>query len=103
MSRYIDLDKLGIGKANPDVFIDRGYAEGRNSIIDILEKADVENVVEKKRGTWNFPYWYAVPRIFDKRLRVVCSACKRSVYMFDDELTYTFCPHSHCGSENLRR
>lgn len=100
MSRYIDLDKLGIGKVNPDVFVDKGFAEGRNNIIDILEKADVEDVVEKKQGKWDSPYWYKIPRIFDKRLCVICSACNRKVFMFDDELTYTFCPH--CGARNQR-
>lgn len=100
MSRYIDLDKLGIGKANTDVFADKGYAEGWNSAIDILEKADVEDVVEKKSGTWDAPYWYKIPREFDKRLCVICSACKRKVFMFDDEPTYTFCPY--CGAKNLR-
>lgn len=100
MSRYIDADKLGIGRANPDVFENKDYADGWNSAISIIEKADVEDVVEKKYGTWDSPYWYKIPRIFHERLCVICSACKKKVFMFDDELTYTFGPH--CGARNQR-
>lgn len=49
MSRYIDLDKLGIGRANPDVFESKDYADGWNSAISILEKADVEDLVKVVR------------------------------------------------------
>lgn len=53
MSRYIDLDKFGRGRLNPDVlfFENLKYAEGWNTLIDLLEKADVEDVVENKHGT----------------------------------------------------
>lgn len=46
MSRYIDVDKLGIGRANPDAFESKDYADGWNSAISILEKADVEDLVK---------------------------------------------------------
>lgn len=59
MSRYIDVDKLGIGRANPDVFENKDYADGWNSAISILEKADVEDVV-----------------------KVVC--CKNCIYFIDE-------------------
>lgn len=49
MSRYIDVDKLGIGRANPDVFENKDYVDGWNSAISILEKADVEDVVKVVR------------------------------------------------------
>ena len=39
MSRYINIDSLGIGKANPDVFENKAYADGWNSAIDIIEKS----------------------------------------------------------------
>lgn len=49
MSRYIDVDKLGIGRANRDVFESKDYADGWNSAISILEKADVEDLVKVVR------------------------------------------------------
>ena len=49
MSRYIDVDKLGIGRANPDTFESKDYADGWNSAISILEKADVEDLVNVVR------------------------------------------------------
>ena len=59
------------------------------------------DAAEEKQGNWCAPYWYEIPRIFDKRMCVICSTCKKKVFMFGDELTYTFCPH--CGAKNLRR
>lgn len=49
MSRYIDVDKLGIGRANRDVFENKDYADGWNAAISILEKADVEDLVKVVR------------------------------------------------------
>ena len=49
MSRYIDVDALGIGKANPDVFIRDEYARGWNLAIEIIENAPTADVVEVVR------------------------------------------------------
>ena len=49
MNRYIDFDKLGIGRGNPDVFESKDYVDGWNSAISILEKADAEDVVKVVR------------------------------------------------------
>ena len=49
MSKYIDVDTLGIGRANHDVFENKDYVDGWNSAISILEKADVEDVVKVVR------------------------------------------------------
>ena len=49
MSRYVDVDKLGIGRANSDAFESKDYADGWNSAISILEKADVEDLVKVVR------------------------------------------------------
>lgn len=46
--RLIDVDALGIGEANPDVFICGAYAEGWNSAVSLIEDAptvDAEPVV----------------------------------------------------------
>lgn len=49
MSRYIDVDALGIGRANPDVFIREEYANGWNLAIEIIENAPTADVVEVVR------------------------------------------------------
>ena len=49
MSRYIDVDALGIGRANPDVFIRDEYARGWNLAIEIIENAPTADVVEVVR------------------------------------------------------
>lgn len=49
MKRYVDVDELGIGRANPDAFENKDYVDGWNSAISILEKADVEDVVKVVR------------------------------------------------------
>jgi hypothetical protein len=46
MPRYIDVEKLGIGKANRDVFEKPEYADGWNSAIEIIESAPTADVVE---------------------------------------------------------
>ena len=49
MSRYIDVDALEIGRANPDVFIREEYASGWNLAIEIIENAPTADVVEVVR------------------------------------------------------
>lgn len=53
MSRYIDADKLGIGRADPKIFNNPEYANGWNSAIEIIEKAPTADVKEVKHGQWN--------------------------------------------------
>ena len=43
--RLIDADELGIGKANPDVFENKAYADGWNSAIDIINAAPTVDAV----------------------------------------------------------
>ena len=45
MARLIDADALGVGKCNPDVFDDKGYAKGWNSAIEILQNAPTLDAV----------------------------------------------------------
>lgn len=52
MAEYIDRKALGIGKCNLDVFENKGYAEGWNSAIEIIENAPAANVIEIKHGKW---------------------------------------------------
>ena len=52
MVGYIDRQALGIGKCNPDVFENKGYAEGWNSAIEIIENAPAADVAPVKHGKW---------------------------------------------------
>ncbi len=98
MSRYIDLDKLKVlrrGQSSPNTCDNKEYIKGWNAAIDILEKADVEDVVKKKYGWWDV--WY---RLGSPNKLFYCSECKHTVIVSECEPTYTFCPY--CGSQNLR-
>lgn len=61
MGEYIDRKALGIGKCNPDIFEDKGYANGWNSAIKIIEEAPTVDVEPVKHGHW----------IFKKRIKLV--------------------------------
>lgn len=61
MKRLIDAYALGIGKANPAMFENNGYADGWNSAIEILEQApavDAEPVVRCRDCKYARPYDY---------------------------------------------
>lgn len=63
MAEYIDRKALGIGKCNPDVFENKGYAEGWNSAIEIIENAPAADVVEVVRKPVNgYEEYYEVDR-----------------------------------------
>ena len=78
MSRYIDADKLGIGRADPKIFNNPEYANGWNSAIEIIEKAPAADVEEVKHGCWiDVPInvyndMYEMNRY---NLRTKCSVC----------------------------
>lgn len=92
MAEYIEREALGIGKCNPDVFEDKGYAKGWNSAIDIIQNAPAANVRHVVRGkwkprdlTWGRSYYY-------------CSACEETVDM-PTEMgipMFRYCPN--CGA-----
>lgn len=46
MSRYIDVEALGIGKANPDVC----DAHAWNAAIELIEAAPIDDVAEVRHG-----------------------------------------------------
>lgn len=54
--RLIDIEALGIGKCNPDVFDDKGYAKGWNSAIEILQNAPTVDAVAVVRCK-DCKYW----------------------------------------------
>lgn len=49
MPKYIDFDALGVQSCNPDVFVNKGYAEGWNSLIKILHDAPAADVEPKQK------------------------------------------------------
>lgn len=53
MNKYIDINELGIGRADPKIFNNPEYANGWNSAIEIIKKAPVADVKEVKHGQWN--------------------------------------------------
>lgn len=53
--RLIDADALGVGKANIDVFEHPAYADGWNTLIDIIEKAPTVEAEPVRHGHWE--YW----------------------------------------------
>ena len=52
MARYIDIDSLGVGRKNRDVFNVPELADGWNSLYDLLEEAPTADVAEVKHGEW---------------------------------------------------
>ena len=50
--RLIDVDQLGIGKATRSVFIDKAWADGWNSAIDIINQAETVDAAPVVHGKW---------------------------------------------------
>ena len=93
MSRFVDIDALGIGPANPDVFRDRAYANGWNAAIKMLDNClkdiPAADVAPLRHGRW----------IFDaENYEWNCSECHDWPIdgSADDERTY-YCPN--CGAK----
>jgi len=49
MPKYIDFDALGVQSCNPDIFVNKGYAKGWNSLMQILYDAPAADVEPKQR------------------------------------------------------
>ena len=83
MSRYIDADALGIGKANREIFDNKAYADGWNAAIDIIVSTPTADVQEVRHAQW----WDATPPRF-----YACSYCGGAGHGI-----YKFCPW--CGAK----
>ena len=89
MAKYINVDDLGIGKCNPNVFEDKGYAKGWNAAIDIIEKAPAADVRPVVRATWEKVMEQPYLR---KHYHVVaCSSCHKR-----GNQGWKYCPN--CGA-----
>ncbi len=94
MAKYIDFDALGIGKCNPDVFEDKGYAAGWNSAIEIMQNAPTVDVWPVVHSSWHDCYQLLIPDCYV----ATCKACgKEHKYLGGALLEY--CPH--CGAKML--
>lgn len=88
MAEYIDRKALGIGKCNPDIFEDKGYANGWNSAIKIIEEAPTVDVEPVKHGKWKeITTHNSCTYDYD----CVCSECKISGHPL-----YNYC--QNCGA-----
>lgn len=50
--RLIDLEALGIDMCNPNIFENKGYADGWNSAISILKNTQIVNAEPVRHGKW---------------------------------------------------
>lgn len=93
MAEYIEREKLGIGRCNPDVFVDKGYAKGWNAAIDIIQSAPAADVRPVVRGKW------VKIRTHDGGVwkSIACSNCKYEPWFSSAEPLYNFCPN--CGAD----
>ena len=93
MPKYIDVESLGIGRANSEVFENRAYADGWNAAIDIITSAPTADVQEVKHGKWIYRgHNGKMEHAFE------CSVCER--WMFTDFPKYVAeeYPYCHCGA-----
>lgn len=97
MAEYIDRQALGIGKCNPEIFDDNGYANGWNAAIDIIQSAPAADVRPVVRGRW---------KLSDDLCWHTCSECGADIdvsvgllcYVDNKEVcTHNFCPN--CGAD----
>ena len=88
MNRYIDLNKLGIGYANRNVFENKDYVDGWNSAIDIISKAPTADVVE-------------VVRCKDCEIAIEDFMCDGWYYCNNNRMTHS--PSHFCGYGRKKR
>ena len=96
MPKYINFDALGVQSCNPDVFVNKGYAEGWNNLMRILYNAPAADVAEVRHGRWeeiddDYAYAENVYR---------CSVCGEEWDILEgtpEQNMYYYCPS--CGAK----
>lgn len=88
MSRYVDVEAIGIGRADPDIFENPEYAHGWNAAITLIVEAPIADVARVKHGEW-------VKEVFSRNL--TCSSCRSYWIQCDEAYDFTYCPH--CGAK----
>lgn len=94
MSKYVDVESLGIKKANPEIFKNKAYADGWNSAIDIILSASVADVEEIRHGKWIYKgHHEMMGHVFH------CSACERWMFANSTHRVVEKYPYCHCGAK----
>lgn len=92
MAKYIDIESLGIGRANSEVFENRAYADGWNAVIDIVLSAPTVDVEEVRHGKWIYKgHNDMMGYVFQ------CSVCGRWRFANSLENVIEEYPYCHCG------
>ena len=87
--QLIDLNALGIGRCNPDIFENRAYADGWNAAIKVIETAPTVDAVEVIHSKW-----------LEKKDGFACSNCRKragSQYGISGAYLSNYCPN--CGAK----
>ena len=85
MSKYINADALGIGRANRNVYENKAYADGWNLAIDIIDSAPAADVAPVVHGRW-------IDNGIPESTLCGCSACGFTCGAY----TFSYCPN--CGA-----
>lgn len=94
MAKYIDIESLGIGRANSEVFENRAYADGWNAVIDIVLSAPTVDVEEVRHGKWIYKgHNDMMGYVFQ------CSVCGRWRFANSLENVIEEYPYCHCGAK----
>lgn len=92
MPKYIDVESLGIKKANPEIFENKAYADGWNAAIDIIVSAPTADVEEIRHGEWIYEgHHEMMGHVFQ------CSVCGRWMFTNSPEHVVGDYPYCHCG------
>ena len=94
MAKYIDIESLGIGRANSEVFENRAYADGWNAAIDIVLSAPTADVEEIRHARWIYKgHHEMMGHAFE------CSVCGRWRFANSIEHVIEEYPYCHCGAK----
>ena len=97
MAEYIDRTALGIGYADPKVFINPAHADGWNTAIQIINEAPAADVAPVVHGKWKATGTF---KVADYNYTVVeqrCSACGHCSIRFKNKAESNYCPK--CGAK----
>lgn len=97
MSKYIDVEALGIGMAREEIFANPEFAQGWNNAIEIINNVPAADVTPVVHGQWigiDSSFWKpthsgGIP-VFRKTYR--CSECGRRTAIAEN-----YCPN--CGAK----
>ena len=85
MSKYVDIEALGVGPCNRDVFNAPEYADGWNSLYKMLQDAPAADVRPERYAEWE--------QVSEKAPKYVCTGCQ---HLYNNR-EYKYCPF--CGAK----